>query len=152
MGAGYGYIDQAMHEQYTWQILAILGALKIVSTGLSFSSGTPGGMFRACPIHGSDDWGRRRHGGTPLVPHLAIPVGAYALVGMGTLFAGILRAPMTSVFMILEVSGNYTIIVPVILSNTIAYFISRTFSRLRYSTCYPGRMDLTCLRWKRAAR
>jgi CIC family chloride channel protein len=46
---------------------------------------------------------------------------------MGTLFAGILRAPMTSVFMIMEVSGNYTIIVPVILSNTIAYFISRTF-------------------------
>ena len=62
-----------------------------------------------------------------IVPHLAIPVGAYALVGMGTLFAGILRAPMTSVFMILEVSGNYSIIVPVILSNAIAYFISRTF-------------------------
>ncbi len=62
-----------------------------------------------------------------LVPYLAIPVGAYALVGMGTLFAGILRAPMTSVFMILEVSGNYSIIVPVILSNAIAYFISRTF-------------------------
>ena len=46
---------------------------------------------------------------------------------MGTLFAGILRAPMTSVFMILEVSGNYSIIVPVILSNGIAYFISRHF-------------------------
>jgi CIC family chloride channel protein len=61
-----------------------------------------------------------------IVPHLAIPVGSYALVGMGTLFAGILRAPMTSVFMILEVSGNYSIIVPVILSNAIAYFISRT--------------------------
>jgi chloride channel protein, CIC family len=49
------------------------------------------------------------------------------LVGMGTLFAGILRAPMTSVFMMLEVSGNYSIIVPVIISNAIAYFISRTF-------------------------
>ncbi len=45
MGAGYGYIDQAMHEQYTWQILAILGGLKILATGLSFSSGTPGGLF-----------------------------------------------------------------------------------------------------------
>jgi CIC family chloride channel protein len=44
---------------------------------------------------------------------------------MGTLFAGILRAPMTSVFMILEVSGNYSIILPVIISNAIAYFISR---------------------------
>jgi CIC family chloride channel protein len=46
---------------------------------------------------------------------------------MGTLFAGILRAPMTSVFMILEVSGNYSIILPVIISNAIAYFISRQF-------------------------
>jgi CIC family chloride channel protein len=60
-------------------------------------------------------------------PNLAISAGAYALVGMGTLFAGIMRAPMTSVFMMLEVSGNYSIIVPVIISNAIAYFISRTF-------------------------
>jgi CIC family chloride channel protein len=60
-------------------------------------------------------------------PNLAISAGAYALVGMGTLFAGILRAPMTSVFMMLEISGNYSIIVPVIISNAIAYFISRTF-------------------------
>jgi CIC family chloride channel protein len=52
--------------------------------------------------------------------------GTYALVGMGVLFAGFLRAPMTSVFMVLEVSGNYSIIVPVLLANTFAYLISRT--------------------------
>ena len=51
----------------------------------------------------------------------------YALVGIGVLFAGFLRAPMTSVFMVLEVSGNYSIILPVIVSNAIAYLISRTF-------------------------
>ena len=45
MGAGYGYIDQAMHDQFTWQILALLAAFKILSTSLSFVSGTPGGMF-----------------------------------------------------------------------------------------------------------
>jgi chloride channel protein, CIC family len=44
---------------------------------------------------------------------------------MGVLFAGFLRAPMTSVFMVLEVSGNYSIIVPVIVANTFAYVISR---------------------------
>ncbi len=127
MGAGYSYMDQAMHEQYTWQILAILGALKIVTTGLSFSSGTPGGLFAPTLFMGAMIGGAVGMAERQIVPHLAIPVGAYALVGMGTLFAGILRAPMTSVFMILEVSGNYSIIVPVILSNTIAYFISRTF-------------------------
>ena len=127
MGAGYSYIDQAMHEQYTWQILAILGALKIVSTGLSFTSGTPGGLFAPTLFMGAMIGGAVGMAERQIVPHLAIPVGAYALVGMGTLFAGILRAPMTSVFMIMEVSGNYSIIVPVIISNAIAYFISRTF-------------------------
>jgi CIC family chloride channel protein len=46
---------------------------------------------------------------------------------MGTLFAGNLRAPMTSVFMILEISGNYEIVVPVMVSNTIAYLVSHAF-------------------------
>lgn len=127
MGAGYSYMDQAMHEQYTWQILAILGALKILATGLSFSSGTPGGLFAPVLFMGAMIGGAVGMAERQLVPYLAIPVGAYALVGMGTLFAGILRAPMTSVFMILELSGNYSIVVPVILSNAIAYFISRTF-------------------------
>jgi CIC family chloride channel protein len=127
MGAGYSYMDQAMHEQYTWQILILLGALKIVTTGLSFSSGTPGGLFAPTLFMGAMIGGAVGMAEHQLVPNLAIPVGSYALIGMGTLFAGILRAPMTSVFMIMEVSGNYTIIVPVILSNAIAYFISRTF-------------------------
>ena len=48
---------------------------------------------------------------------------------MGTLFAGFLRVPMTSVFMVLEVSGNYSIILPVMISNTIAYLISRHYQR-----------------------
>jgi chloride channel protein, CIC family len=127
MGAGYSYMDQAMHEQYTWQILALLGVLKIVSTGLSFASGTPGGLFAPTLFMGAMIGGAVGMAEHQIVPYLAIPVGSYALIGMGTLFAGILRAPMTSVFMILEVSGNYSIIVPVILSNAIAYFISRTF-------------------------
>jgi CIC family chloride channel protein len=60
-------------------------------------------------------------------PWLTGSVGAYALVGMGTLFAGFIRVPMTSVFMVLEVSGNYSIIIPVMVSNTIAYLISRRY-------------------------
>ena len=127
MGAGYSYMDQAMHEQYTWQILILLGALKIVTTGLSFSSGTPGGLFAPTLFMGAMIGGAVGMAEHQIVPNLAIPVGSYALIGMGTLFAGILRAPMTSVFMIMEVSGNYSIIVPVIISNAIAYFISRTF-------------------------
>ncbi len=127
MGAGYTYIDQAMHEQFTWQVLLILGTLKILGTGLSFSTGTPGGLFAPVLFMGAMLGGAVGMVEQMLFPQLALPVGAYALVGMGTLFAGILRAPMTSVFMMLEVSGNYTIIVPVIISNVIAYVISRSF-------------------------
>src|SRR5579863_2332098 len=58
-------------------------------------------------------------------PHLTGSTGTYVLVGMGVLFAGFLRVPMTSVFMVLEVSGNYEIIVPVIVANTFSYVVSR---------------------------
>jgi CIC family chloride channel protein len=53
-------------------------------------------------------------------------VGSYVLVGMGTFFAGSFRAPMTSVFMVFEVSASYVIILPAMIANTIAYLISRS--------------------------
>jgi CIC family chloride channel protein len=129
MGAGYDYMDQAMHGEFPWKLLLILAGLKILATGLSFSSGTPGGLFAPTLFIGAmigAGIGMFEHA---LFPQLSVPVGAYAMVGMGTLFAGILRAPLTSVFMILEVSGNYSIILPVIISNAIAYFIARRFQK-----------------------
>ena len=125
MGAGYEYIDQAMHGQFTWEFLAILAGLKIVATLLSFVSGTPGGMFAPTLFIGAMLGAAVGGAEHALLPHLAISPGTYALVGMGVLFAGFLRAPMTSVFMVLEVSGNYSIIVPVIVANTFAYVIAR---------------------------
>ena len=125
MGAGYEYMDEAMHGRFTWQMLAILAGLKILATLLSFVSGTPGGMFAPTLFIGAmlgASVGGVEH---IFLPHLAASPGTYALVGMGVLFAGFLRAPMTSVFMVLEVSGNYSIIVPVIVANTIAYAIAR---------------------------
>ena len=125
MGAGYEYIDQAMHGQFTWQFLALLAGLKILATLLSFVSGTPGGMFAPTLFIGAMLGAAVGGAEHVLLPHLTGSPGTYALVGMGVLFAGFLRAPMTSVFMVLEVSGNYSIIVPVIVANTFAYVISR---------------------------
>jgi CIC family chloride channel protein len=125
MGAGYEYIDEAMHGQFTWQFLAILAGLKILATILSFVSGTPGGMFAPTLFIGAmlgASVGGAEHA---LLPFFSGAPGTYALVGMGVLFAGFLRVPMTSVFMVLEVSGNYSIILPVIVANTLAYVISR---------------------------
>ena len=126
MGAGYEYMDQAMHDQFTWKMLAILAGLKILATIFSFVSGTPGGMFAPTLFVGAMMGGAV--GGVERIfyPNLTGSTATYALVGMGVLFAGFLRAPMTSVFMVLEVSGNYSIIVPVIVANTFAYVISRS--------------------------
>ena len=125
MGAGYEAIDEAMHGRFTWQFLALLAGLKIVATLLSFVSGTPGGMFAPTLFVGAMLGAAVGGAEHVVLPHLSGSPGTYALVGMGVLFAGFLRAPMTSVFMVLEVSGNYSIIVPVIVANTIAYVISR---------------------------
>jgi CIC family chloride channel protein len=127
MGAGYEFIDQAMHDEFTWRMLALLAAFKILSTGISFVSGTPGGMFAPALFIGAMIGGAVGSIEHHFFPWLTGPIGTYALVGMGTLFAAFLRVPMTSVFMVLEVSGNYSIILPVIISNTIAYLISRHY-------------------------
>jgi CIC family chloride channel protein len=115
-----------MHDQFRWQFLGILAGLKIITTTLSFVSGTPGGMFAPTlfigAMLGGAIGGAERH----FFPTLTVSTGTYALVGMGVLFAGFLRVPMTSVFMVLEVSGNYSIILPVIVANTFAYLVSRS--------------------------
>ena len=126
MGAGYEFMDQAMHSQFTWQIMGILAGLKILTTILSFTSGTPGGMFAPTLFIGAMLGGAVGGVERLYFPHLVTgSIGTYALVGMGVLFAAFLRVPFTSVFMVLEVSGNYSIIIPVILANTLAYLIAR---------------------------
>lgn len=126
MGPGYEVMDRALHGQFTWQLLMALALLKILATTLSFSSGTPGGMFAPTLFIGAMLGASIGTFEKVFFPNLHITVGAYALVGMGVLFAAFLRVPLTSVFMVLEVSGNYSIILPVILANTIAYLISRS--------------------------
>lgn len=128
-GAGYEHIDAAIHDQYTWQVLATLAVLKLLATAASFASGTPGGLFAPTLFIGAMAGGAVCGAARALVPGFEGDTGVYALVGMGTLFAGILRAPITSVFMILEVSGTYSIVLPVMISNTVAYVVARQYQR-----------------------
>jgi len=129
MGAGYVYVDQAFRDQFTWEVLAVLALLKIFATGISFSSGAPGGLFAPTlfvgAMLGGAVGGLEHH----FFHQLSGSVGPFALVGMGALFAGFLRAPITAVFMVVEVSGSYSIILPVMISNTIAYLIARRLQR-----------------------
>jgi chloride channel protein, CIC family len=130
MGAGYAIVDQAMHGQFTWKILLILAVLKLLATGFSFLSGTPGGTFAPTLFIGAMLGGAVGSIEHHFIPTLTGTVGTFALVGIGTLFAGFLRTPITSVFMVIELSGNYTAILPVIISTMIAYGISRAYQKV----------------------
>jgi CIC family chloride channel protein len=130
MGAGYAIVDQAMHGQFTWQLLLLLAALKMLATGFSFLSGTPGGTFAPTLFIGAMLGGAVGAIEHHFFPIVAGTVGTFALVGIGTLFAGFLRTPITSVFMVIELSGNYTAILPVIISTMIAYVISRAYQKV----------------------
>ena len=130
MGAGYAVIDEALHGQFTWKLLIVLGLLKIVATGISFLSGTPGGMFAPALFIGAMLGGAVGSVEQHFFPQLTGTVATFALVGMGTFFAGFLRVPITSVFMVIELSGSYTAVLPVMISTMVAYVISRRYQKV----------------------
>jgi len=125
-GAGYGAIDSALHDRYLWQFLLLLAALKMLTTSLCFAVGTPGGMFAPTLFIGAMIGGGVGGLAQEYWPFPTSTAGAYVLVGIGTFFAGLFRAPMTSIFMVFEISRSYVIILPVMVANVIALLISRT--------------------------
>lgn len=126
LGAGYEAIDSALHDRFPWEYLLLLGALKMVTAGLCFSAGTPGGMFAPTLFIGAMIGGGVGGLAHEYWPFETSSAGAYVLVGIGTFFAGLFRAPMTSIFMVFEVSASYVIILPVMVANTISFLVSRS--------------------------
>jgi len=129
MGVGYDYVEKVLNGDLVLQVVVLLSILKIVATAVSYGSGNAGGIFGPSLFIGA-----MMGGGVGSIAHHFLPnytagPGAYALVGMGTAFTGIVRTPMTSVIMIFEMTRDYTIIVPLMISNLIAFFISQRFQR-----------------------
>jgi chloride channel protein, CIC family len=140
LGVGYTEVDRVLAGDLLLRTAVILAVLKIVATAVCYASGNAGGIFGPSLFIGA-----MLGAAVGSVAHLVMPnytagAGAYALVGMGTAFAGIIRAPLTSVIMIFELTRDYTIIVPLMLSNLIAFFISQ---RLQPQPIYDAlvRMD-----------
>jgi CIC family chloride channel protein len=129
MGVGYDHVEKVLNGDIVLKLVVLFAVLKIVATAVCYASGNAGGIFGPALFIGAM-MGAAVGG----VAHAAFPSytagpGAYALVGMGTAFAGIVRTPLTSVFMIFEITRDYTIIVPLMISNLIAYFISYKLQR-----------------------
>ena len=129
LGAGYAAVELALHGQLSGTAMFVLLVLKLAATVVCYSSGNAGGIFGPSLFMGAmlgGGFGSILHG---WLPATTAPAGAYALVGMGTTFAGVIRSPITSVVMIFELTRDYNIIVPLMISNLVAYAVARAFSR-----------------------
>jgi CIC family chloride channel protein len=101
--------------------------VKMGATIVSYASGNAGGIFAPSLYLGAMLGGAVGFLAQSVAPFPVAEPGAYALVGMGTLFAGIIRAPLTSVFMIFEITQDYQILVPLMAANLISLAISRHY-------------------------
>jgi CIC family chloride channel protein len=124
LGVGYQYVGDALNNNMAFKLMALLVVFKLIAVVTSYASGNAGGIFGPSLFIGAMLGGTLGSVVHHLWPAYTAAPGAYALVGMGTLFAGILRAPMTSVLMIFETTHDYAVIVPLMISNMVSFFIS----------------------------
>ncbi len=128
-GVGYPVLERAVGGHYV--ILALLGLLvaKILATSLTMSIGGSGGVFAPSLFMGATlgaAYGAVAH---DVVPGLAAAAGAYGLVGMGAVFAASSRAPITAVLVIFELTGDYRIILPLMIAVVVATALSNAITR-----------------------
>src|SRR5215471_17519877 len=133
LGVGYGYVGDVLNGQMALKLMIVLVVLKLLAVTTSYASGNAGGIFGPSLFIGAMLGGAVGTVAHSLLPGHTATAGAYALVGMGAVFAGIVRAPMTSVLMIFEMTQDYAVIVPLMISNLISLFIA---SRLQRTPIY----------------
>jgi chloride channel protein, CIC family len=127
LGVGYDYVGQVLNGEITVGFVVTLLFLKLLATAACYASGNSGGIFGPSLFLGA-----MLGAGLGGIAHATFPAstanpGAYALVGMGAVFAGIVRVPLTSVFMIFELTRDYAIVVPLMIANMASFVISRRF-------------------------
>ena len=129
LGVGYGYVGDALNGRMALGLMALLVVLKLLAVTTSYGSGNAGGIFGPSLFIGAVLGGTVGGIAHTLLPHLTASAGAYALVGMGAVFAGIVRVPMTSVLMIFETTQDYAVIVPLMIANLVSFFIAGRLQR-----------------------
>ena len=133
LGVGYGYVGDALNGNMAFKMMLLLVVLKLLTVTTSYASGNAGGIFGPALFIGAMLGGTVGTVAHHLFPAYTATPGAYALVGMGAAFAGIVRAPMTSVLMIFEMTQDYAVIVPLMIANLVSLFIA---SRLQHEPIY----------------
>src|SRR6266849_5392739 len=133
LGVGYGFVGDALNGNMAFKMMLLLVVLKLIAVTTSYASGNAGGIFGPSLFIGAMLGGSVGTLAHHVLPTYTATPGAYALVGMGAVFAGIVRAPMTSVLMIFEMTQDYAVIVPLMIANLVSLFIA---SRLQHEPIY----------------
>lgn len=120
MGTGYETMNAALLGQLGLGVLLAVLAAKLVATSLTLGSGGSGGSFFPAMVLGATLGGAFGTVVHLLFPETTATPGAYALVGMGAVVAGSTLAPLTGIVMLFELTGNYEIVLPLMVTCGIA--------------------------------
>lgn len=123
-GVGYSTMNLALYGKMAWQLMGILIIIKILSTSISLGSGGSGGVFAPSLFLGAMTGGFLGTIVHSLFPTMSASEGAYALVGMGAVVAGTTHAPITAILILFELTNDYKIILPLMISTIISTLLT----------------------------
>ncbi len=127
MGDRYDFIEDVLHgESIGWVIFALI-FLKILATAITLGSGGAGGVFAPALFIGAMVGSTFGWLANKVIPTMTANPGAYATVGIGAFLAASTHAPMTAIFLLFEMTGNYLIIIPVMITAIIGTMVAKTF-------------------------
>jgi len=125
LGVGYGAIDLALMIKLSWWFMALLVLFKILATSITIGSGGSGGIFAPSLFMGAMAGGAFGAVVHHFFPSVAASPGAYAVVGMGAVVAATTHGPLQAIMIIYEMTGNYKIILPLMVTCIISCLIAR---------------------------
>lgn len=129
-GVGYDSVSFWLHGGGSAAGTGVAFAIKLLAFTIAISAGVIGGTFAPSLFIGSALGAAIGHGSQELFPTMHIDPKAYAVIGMGSFFAGLMRSPIAAVLIVVELTRDYELIVPLMLGVSLAVAISRRISPL----------------------
>ncbi len=124
LGVGYGAIDMALMQQMAWWLMLALVVVKILATSITIGSGGSGGIFAPSLFLGAMAGGFFGAVVHSLLPGVTAHPGAYSIVGMGAVVSATTHGPLAAILILFEMTGDYKIILPLMLACIIATIAS----------------------------
>ncbi len=128
LAAGYGWIQIALYNKLTLQIMLILIIAKIITTSLTITSGGSGGVFAPSLMIGAMIGGAFGLFFKTIFPGWIVDPAVFVLIGMISFFAGSAKVPLAAIIMVAEMTGNYNLLMPAFLAASMSYFVSGEYS------------------------